>query len=94
MQVSDFLLPALILFGALVLWCVLVVRDAVGEFRRATLLMQTVKESAEKELKALSERPASVEAREILHDLSAHGKSVVIVQRIGMDEILLRPRGV
>lgn len=38
------------------------------------------------------ERPYSIEAQEILHDLTAHGKAVLLVQKIGMDEILLRPK--
>jgi hypothetical protein len=42
--------------------------------------------------KTEQERPQSVEAQEILHDLTAHGKAVLLIQKIGMDEILLRPK--
>lgn len=83
MTVIDLLGFLAICFGAI---CLLKVQKTVA------LLEERDKEVAALRLKLSErdERPMSYDAQELLHDLTAHGKAVVLLQRVGLDEIFLR----
>lgn len=61
--------------------------------RKLTDDYNSIRDSYLETTREFKARPNSIEADELLHDLtSAHGKAMVLVQRVSLDEILLRPK--
>lgn len=60
--------------------------------RKLTDDYNSIRDSYLETTKEFKARPNSIEADELLHDLTAHGKAMVLIQRVGLDEILLRPK--